>query len=100
MIDRPDIDTSRKQALMTLIKLRRQIEDAIVALSGDPVHREFVAKFSQGFNVDVRETRYYDVEPFTPEEIQAIYGVELDDDSGDAPAWFTQPHPAATIPDS
>lgn len=78
---KPDPNANRKMTLIRLIKIRKEVEDAINALSGDPEHREFVKKHEAGFQPNVRELRNYDVELEDPEAVAARFGVNLEQTS-------------------
>ena len=80
----------RKAALVRLIKMRRELEDAINVLSGDPEHRQFVKKYEAGFTVAVREVRNYDVEPMTPDEVAEKYALDTSAIEGEVPEWFAE----------
>ena len=69
----------RKRALMELIDMRRRLEVLIQDLSGDPEHREFVRKYSNGETIRVRELRPYDLPPVDAEEIMRIHGISDSD---------------------
>ena len=69
------MSAARHHALRQLIKVRREIDELINQLSGDPEHREFVRRELAGESSSTRERRNYDVPLEEPEVIAKRWGV-------------------------
>lgn len=65
----------RKLTLMRLIDMRRQLEQVINELSGDPKYRDFVQRYESGEPTRVRQLRNYDVPAIPAEELMTMWGI-------------------------
>lgn len=79
---------TRKQVLHKLIMMRRDIERLIGELSGDPDHRDYVAKIMAGNPTSARESRYEG--PEDAEVVAERWGVDIYDAQGEIPNWFME----------